>query len=91
MGQSDCSKLYTPPRRHLTSIPLFTYNFLMDGSISTILGIKIDYDNQNKTDEINLRCLRTSIICMPKSHFLAFVVSEILAFIRTDRRTYRHG
>jgi len=87
MGQSDCSKLYTPPRRHLASIPLITYNFLMDGPISTFLGIKIDIDNQNKISEINLRCHRTSRICMPNPYFLAFVVSETGADRQTDRST----
>jgi len=86
MGQSDCSILYTPPRRHLASIPLITYNFLMDGPISTFLGIKIDIDNQSKINEINLRCHRTSRICMPNRYFLAFVVSETGADRQTDRQ-----
>jgi len=48
MQQSDCSQLYTPRRRQLASISLFAYNFLMNISISTIFGIKIDIDNQKK-------------------------------------------
>jgi len=88
-GAKRLFKLYTPQRHHLASIPLFTYNFLIDGPTSTILGIKIDIDNQNKTNEINLRCHRTSRICMANPHFLAFVVSETLAFIRTNRQTGR--
>jgi len=31
--------------------------------------------------ELNLRCPRSARICMPNPNFLAFVVSEISAFI----------
>jgi len=37
--------------------------------------------------ETNLRCAGISGICMPNSSIVAFIVSEISAFIRTDRRT----
>jgi len=37
--------------------------------------------------ETNLRCVRSSGICMPSPNSLAFIVSEISAFIRTDRQT----
>jgi len=35
--------LHTQQQRHLASIPLFAYNFLLDGLIWTIFGI----DNQS--------------------------------------------
>jgi len=35
-----------------------------------------------------LRCARSSGICMPNSNSLAFIVSGISPFIRTDRQTY---
>jgi len=41
--------------------------------------------------ETNLCCVRSLGICMPNLNGLAFVVSEISAFIRTDRRTDGHG
>jgi len=34
--------------------------------------------------ETNLRCVRRSGICTPVFNSLAFIVSEISAFIRTD-------
>jgi len=37
--------------------------------------------------ETNLRCARSSGICTPNLNSLAPIVSEISAFIRTDRRT----
>jgi len=37
--------------------------------------------------EINLRCVRSSGICMPNLNSLALIVSEISAFIRTDGQT----
>jgi len=37
--------------------------------------------------ETNLRCVRSSGICMPNLNSLAPIVSEISAFIRTDRQT----
>jgi len=36
------------------------------------------------TDEINLRCVGTSRVCMPNPSIAAFIVFEITAFIRTD-------
>jgi len=39
--------------------------------------------------ETNLRCLRSSGICTPNLNSLAPIVSEISAFIRTDRQTDR--
>jgi len=39
------------------------------------------------TDETNLRCARSSGNYMPSPNILAFVVSKISAFIRTDRQT----
>jgi len=39
--------------------------------------------------ESNLRCVRNSGICMPNLNSLALIVSEISAFIRTDRQTDR--
>jgi len=39
--------------------------------------------------ETNLRCVRSSRICMPNPNSLAYIVSEISAFIRTDRQTDR--
>jgi len=35
----------------------------------------------------DLRCVRSSGICMPNLNSLAFIVSEILAFIRTNGQT----
>jgi len=37
----------------------------------------------------NMRCVRSSGICMPNLNSLARIVSEILAIIRTDRQTDR--
>jgi len=37
--------------------------------------------------ETNLRCVRSSGICSPNLNSVALIVSEISAFIRTDRRT----
>jgi len=37
--------------------------------------------------ETNLRCVRSSESCMPNLNSLALIVSEISAFIRTDRQT----
>jgi len=39
--------------------------------------------------EINLRCVRSFGICMPILNSLALIVSEISAFIRTDRQADR--
>jgi len=39
--------------------------------------------------ETNLRCVRSSGICTPNLNSLAPIVSEISAFIRTDRQTDR--
>jgi len=39
--------------------------------------------------ETNLRCVRSSGICMPNLDSLALILSEISAFIRTDRQTVR--
>jgi len=38
--------------------------------------------------ETNLRCARSSGICTPNLNSQALIVSEISAFIRTDRRTW---
>jgi len=40
--------LHSPQQRHLTSIYLFAKNFLKDGPIWKICGLKINIDNQNK-------------------------------------------
>jgi len=37
--------------------------------------------------ETNLRCARSSEICMPNPNSLAFIVFEISAFIQTDEQT----
>jgi len=37
--------------------------------------------------ETNLRCVRSSGICTPNLNSLALIVSEISAFIRTNRQT----
>jgi len=39
--------------------------------------------------ETSLRCVRSPGMCMPNPNSLARIVSEILAFIRTDRQTER--
>jgi len=39
--------------------------------------------------EINVHCVIISRICMHNSNILALVVSEITAFIGTDRQTGR--
>jgi len=44
-----------------------------------------------QSTETNLRCVRSSGICTPNLNSLALIVSEISAFIRTDRRTDGHG
>jgi len=40
-----------------------------------------------RCSETNLRCVRSSGICRPNLNSLALIVSEISAFIRTDRQT----
>jgi len=41
--------------------------------------------------ETNLRCVRSSGICTPNLNSPALIVSEITAFIRTDRQTDRRS
>jgi len=45
MQQNDCSQLHTSQRRHLASISLFAYNFLIS-QISTIFGVYVDINNK---------------------------------------------
>jgi len=65
----------------------FSYNF--SSSIKTVgvtvLGGLWALEWAWHSAETNLRCLRSSGICTPK---LSSLVSEISAFIRTDRRTW---
>jgi len=50
------------------------------------LRLEVTWEDK-KTRYTKEFCARSSRICMPSPKFLAFIASEISAFIRTDRQT----
>jgi len=57
-----------------------------DTCVSKLEEVKVLFST-----ETNLRCVSSSGICTANLNSLAPIVSEISAFIRTDRRTDEHG
>jgi len=54
---------------------------------ATVLGGLWELEWAWHSAETNLRCTGISGICMPNPSIVAFIVSEISAFIRTDGQT----
>jgi len=63
----------------------FTYNFY--SSIKTVGATVLGGLLAWHPDETNLRCARSTEVCMPNPNSLAHIVSQISAFIRTDGQT----
>jgi len=55
---------------------------------ATVLGGLWALEWARHSAETNLRCVRSSGICTPSLNSLALIVPDILAIIRTDRRTW---
>jgi len=69
----------------------FSYNFYSSIKTvgATVLGGLWAFEWARHIAGTNLRCLRSSGTCKPYLNSLALIVSEISAFIRTDRQTDR--